>query len=370
MALQYNRPNKRVWGQRLTRLIVMVLGSIMIMQAAYATNTPTSPCDPNYMNALEARAYLEAQREVAQNENLIVKPDSVLDYSCFAEFLGVLGNSSGQFSNQSAPGQTDDSSTSGGSTALDTALTDVVGATLSTYLTLNFGNPGPEYIGGRFTPPNPASKVNPRDDKVSTDDDNQHRYDCDQMAMVWGYAHCMNFFNNLVNAGGTPAAPSGTASSTLNFTDGFYDFPWYETNDPRNPIPTVTYNTQGCVSPIVDSTLQVAFNNNATNYTIKPENTWPTGTATPYTQDPVVTHLNQILPVGALIGSATDPAATVVTCQPPIPTGICVVRVGVGYVYPDGVCPNPGCHYVMPSSGQTTCPTSVATMTMGTCVAN
>ena len=47
-------------------------------------------CNPQAMDMLEARAWAEAQREMTQNETLISKPDSVLQYNCFDSALDVL----------------------------------------------------------------------------------------------------------------------------------------------------------------------------------------------------------------------------------------------------------------------------------------
>jgi hypothetical protein len=49
-----------------------------------------SSCDPAYYDTLQSRAWLEAQREITQNQNLIFKPDSVLQYTCFDKHLGAV----------------------------------------------------------------------------------------------------------------------------------------------------------------------------------------------------------------------------------------------------------------------------------------
>lgn len=50
-------------------------------------------CDPDYMDVLNARSYIEAKREMETAQRVILKPDSVLEYSCFNEeevWLGTL----------------------------------------------------------------------------------------------------------------------------------------------------------------------------------------------------------------------------------------------------------------------------------------
>ena len=63
---------------------------------SYAQN---SHCDPQIMDLLETRAWLTAQREIVSNQNLIYKPDSTLEYSCFdwlADMTGFNFSNSGR----------------------------------------------------------------------------------------------------------------------------------------------------------------------------------------------------------------------------------------------------------------------------------
>lgn len=63
--------------------------------AASSTAAPAIPldsCDPLYNESLKSRAWLEAEREITQNQNLIAKPDSVLEYSCFDKLLSEVAN--------------------------------------------------------------------------------------------------------------------------------------------------------------------------------------------------------------------------------------------------------------------------------------
>ena len=360
MALQRFRAPVRILKKCSFRLFCMALAAFILMQTAHAAPPAVgSSCDPNYMNALEARAYLEAQREIAQNQNLILKPDSVLDYSCFAQNLGIVENvDNGLFSNQNP------SSTYPG---LQNVIANVVGGALTSYQVANFGNSsdknGPIYLGGRFLG-NTSGIHDPRDQAAQS-------YACDQMVLVWNQARCMNFFDNSKTSpsGGPSAVTTPANSNAPTFTDGFFDFPWYLANDPRNPILNLSENDKACASPVSQNDLDTAFNSptspdtdNTNLYTISPApgNTFPTGQTTAYTPDPIVTHLDQILPRG--------PGSTGGNCAKPIPTGICVVRSGSSYTYADGVCPNPGCHYVMPSHGSATCPDDPSTNVMGICV--
>ncbi len=73
-----------------------------VVQEGYAASVPiTTPaifgsgrntCDPEFWDVLKDRAWMEAQREVTQNQNLIPRPDSVLEMTCFDSFLDELGS--------------------------------------------------------------------------------------------------------------------------------------------------------------------------------------------------------------------------------------------------------------------------------------
>jgi hypothetical protein len=259
--------------------------------------TPTTPCDPEYMDALEARAWLEAQREIAQNQNLIVKPDSVLEYTCFDKFLNEIANDASQMFSETTrwgpiPGLD--------SSSQDVALQNLISAGLVDYITNNFPH---KYLGGRST----------LDSNISGSVTGG-TYTCDQMGKVWNEAKCMNFFDE------------------KDF-DGFYDFKWYETNDPRK-LPT---EFAACVPPDDDpykfAKMQtIAFNTRETTYVLLAENP---NDATAYKVDNLVTFLDFILPKGV---------APATTCKPPIKTGIRVKRENMTE-YDDAVCPNPGCYY-------------------------
>lgn len=262
-----------------------------------AGGQPPTPCDPQYMDALEARAWLEAQREISQNQNLIVKPDSVLEYSCFGSFLNVVARDAVIFSETerwgSIPGM--------GQRSTDLALQSMVIGALVGYLETNFPH---TFLGGRATA-----------DYVRPSGVNGADYACEMMSLVWNEAKCMNFFDE-------------------ESFDGFYDFRWYQEQDPRR-MPGG--NFAACEPPsegtfTYTNMQQIAFNQRQETYVLQDENIYDN---TPYNVDSLVTFLNFILPVGVA------PAAT---CEAPIMTGVMVSRIGQPE-YPDAVCPNPGCYY-------------------------
>lgn len=144
---------------------------VCIVPYGYAQNIAPSPCDPNYYDSMEARAWLEAQREISQNQNLIFKPDSVLEYTCFDQFLSILvTNAPNMFSQSSRWGVPPGN--------IGTSINNVVGSAYSSYVSGNFAH---GYLGGRLGELAPGGTTPP--------------YTCDIMNQVWESAKCMNFFD-------------------------------------------------------------------------------------------------------------------------------------------------------------------------------
>ncbi len=165
-----------------------------------------SPCDPNYYKSLEARAWLEAQREITQNQNLIFKPDSVLEYTCFDKHMNVMAASAkNMFSeNQDRWGAIRPEGSMGA------ALTGLVGAAFSDYDTSNFSH---TLLGGRSDEPYEPEET------ISGGE-----YACDVMQKVWQEAKCMNFIDNESN-------------------DGFFTFAEYASGPDKRFAPTGCSNT-------------------------------------------------------------------------------------------------------------------------------
>lgn len=139
------------------------------------TGIAESSCDCQTWESLESRGWLEAEREITQNQNLIAKPDSVLEYSCLDQFANVAaGPGADSFSDTMVFGPVS------GRTPLSTdiALTKVVGASNAVY--------GAQYshtfLGGRATVDHALSPV------VTGGS-----YSCTAMRLAWEAARCSNF---------------------------------------------------------------------------------------------------------------------------------------------------------------------------------
>lgn len=273
-----------------------------------------------------------------QNQNFIVKPDSILNYTCIdaLQYNVAAGVNFSEIGWIGAFGQM-------GLTALDTALIQTSMMTLyqptsvppKGYLLENFVQP---LLGGRMLADYPLPSV----PFLFYD---WQPYTCDYMQRVWDTARCMNFFDE-------------------DNHDAFYDFDWYSTSDPRTYLLPLGWNQANTCNVINFATnaripkpnpvnTGVAFNWKPGSHMLTSENPWPSDT-TPFDDDPVdTTYMDIILPVG----TSLPVSGGNIVCAAPIETGVCVTR-GLSTVigpYMDAVCPNPGCHYDVPASGGSSC---------------
>jgi len=289
-------------------LMAVCFPLLVATSTGMAADPVVTSCDPQYMDALESRAYLEAQREISMNQNLIFKPDSVFEYTCFDQIMGTMARSDGDrgnFSESDRWGEVPDH----GATSLDQAFDEVVSNALVPYISTNYGH---TYLGGRSDD----------DDREINNIENPGTYDCSEMLKVWNLARCMNFFDE----------PD---------QDAFHDFEYLKDNDPRQ-LPTECPN-----NGITEEWIKRAFNNKENRYVLNPENPMDDD---PYTDDPMFTYLSKINPVG--VTPADD-------CAGPVPTGVVVFRQGFApeYYY-EKVCPNPGCYYKPEGDGTAAAPSN------------
>ncbi|MCK6418501.1 MAG: hypothetical protein L6Q57_06135 [Alphaproteobacteria bacterium] len=178
------------------RFVTLLAGMAAIAGPALAQTAAT--CDPNYYETLKSRAWLEAQREVTQNQNLIAKPDSVLEYTCFDQSMNVLAlNANLMFSGSTRWGPVLPP------TSMAVALEGLVGSALQTYQTGNFSH---SFLGGR-------SSIDHQFKSIAGG-----AYNCAVMNAVWMQAKCAGFIEK----------PD---------TDGFYTFTHYRDNPDKRQLP-------------------------------------------------------------------------------------------------------------------------------------
>lgn len=183
------------------KLVFTILAIVVFPIASYA-GTPTfadDPCDPEYYESLESRAWLEAQREITQNQNLIFKNDSVLEYTCFDRYMRELA--------AHAPDMFSETNRWGGTPPTDMrdALNNLVQDARHEYIDANFDH---SLLGGRasFNYPNASSLSG-------------SSYSCNIMQRVWEAAKCMDFIDNAAN-------------------DGFFTFAEYASGSDKRFLPT------------------------------------------------------------------------------------------------------------------------------------
>ncbi len=266
------------------------------LNSASATNViADTPCDNLYYESLSARAWLEAQREITQNQNLILKPDSVFEYTCFDRLARELSyHANSMLSETTAYG------TPLGTSSMDNALQQLVGDSLREYINGNFGSKTGVGGGYNMLAGHPAATgISHTIANMTAGSPAASNYSCDIMSRVWHAAKCINFISNAT-------------------TDGFFTFQEYAASavDKRH-LPTVCS----------------AIN---TNWTTNLSVALSTG---PWTNDPVQTYLDQT--VAPSCGSAGC------SCSgSPIPTGVQVIRTGYDHNnYEEHVCLQPGCRF-------------------------
>ncbi|MCB1592935.1 MAG: hypothetical protein KDI90_10850 [Alphaproteobacteria bacterium] len=331
--------------------LVLSAGSVL---AAAVPDT----CDEDFWDVLRARAWEEANREITQNQNLIAKPDSVLQYICFDRYMNHLAryaenggpedpdNRGNTFTDipydlyvllRQIAGIVDPDLTEGldMNSVLEIlildSLTDGVsllsiadpgGAQAAAcgrgfYIDENFGH---TMLGGRST----ISGAFPS----NVSDSN---YNCNRMRQVWDAAKCYNF---------------QTAAN-----DAFFIFQNYEATEAAGDDYRLLENSPPDNCADLDTNfadLICNFVNHGTPSIPLPPG-WPWGGGAPTVWTTAFPAANPL--PGAAGGSDSalsffnllDPTA----CGgiTPVKTGLIVTRPGVASQYTDAVCPAPGCWY-------------------------
>jgi hypothetical protein len=114
-------------------------------------------CDTGLFDQMVERARLQGQRRTAVEQNLIYKPDSILEYTCFDRFIDAMPDNASYYL-EAAP------------------LNDLIKTPVQNYISSNFGH---DYLGGRATGLTIGAAGT--------------GYTCDAMAVIWDAARCMNF---------------------------------------------------------------------------------------------------------------------------------------------------------------------------------
>lgn len=190
-------------------------GALLLAASVHGGAAYAQACDPQFMDAIEARGFAEASRENAQNQNLIYKPDGVFEYSCFRSHVpAVQSNAVDLFR--------------------ETSLTFPTTNPIEQYTNTNYGS---EYLNTRTNDP-AIDQPDPPADM------------CNALAAVWDIARCINFYNR-------------------EDLEGLFDLTHYTSNDPRRlpaSLPACTALPFGSLNMALD----IAYNNNRNVWTMGP----------------------------------------------------------------------------------------------------
>lgn len=289
--------------------VISFMMGIAIPYAHAAPDIAPQPCDAQYWRQMSARAWLESEREIMQNQNLIFKPDSVLEYVCFDQFVSINAWAGGDifvhtdyFGKKIIQRSADE--------AMQKALLNVVTESLDAYKEKNFNH---SFLGGRAVLMK-ADMSNSSFQPAS----NRQKYACQTMSKIWKAAKCANFVDN----------------SSFDSTDGFYPFEAIKKHKDGEDV--AGYADTIKETRIFPSALKCSDSNQGAG------GTWDD-------QITLAENKGQDLykfqsPLGEIfeeVGKKIEPG----NCNnPAIKTGIKVIINGEES-HDDGVCTNPGCSY-------------------------
>jgi hypothetical protein len=284
-------------------------------KSAPAAKTAPQTCDPKYWESMSSRAWMEAQREISQNKNLIFKPDSVMEYVCFDSFMQHAAKHIGDVFTHTTYFDQQMIIQRGTQYSLENTLTKAVTDSYKTYIASNFGHKHlgerSAHLGGGVTA-----------DRTLGDASAMQSYQCNIMANIWNAAKCENLVHN---------------DQFQN--DGFFPFDDLKTPDGQVEVKGLK---NGEVPDPRKFPTQCAKPNNG-NYA------WDK--ALPRATNKEDTLYQFAKPVKAtydLIRPKLKPGE----CSNAIATGVTVIGdVSNKTGYMDGVCSNPGCSYKKGSAG-------------------
>lgn len=356
-------------------------------------------CDGNFMNQIYARAFLEASREVIMSEQLIHKPDSVLEYTCFDQLVGYAADAVGPVFSEKEYWRDHEMEIRTADTTATEAVTithlddDLVDDMLEPFLFDILE----EYLNGSFSHSFMGNALS-IDHTISSSAMRNISYSCSNMNAVWQIAKCADFaeddrfrsFSSLIESD-PRSIPQMCSDERATFLD-------VATPD-GNPLPTASgsnykldqnisagsTNPSGGISdpcpaepsPPFGTPADPAPNNNITYDIIDLANNCdkevnnPSGPGTiilpnAYSSvDMIETFKKLILGVGQHLPGAGNATGTIACPSSPLPTGLPVVTHvytdisgslpeinstyttvnRVSFVHEEYFCPNPGCYY-------------------------
>lgn len=144
------------------RLITALAIGAALLTAGGAARALDPICDIDLWSKMHARANIHTHMDSVTVQNLVYKPDSVLEYTCFERFLDVAINSMTYYF---IPDYTD--------TIIRNGVQDYI-----------FNNFGHTFMGGRMPDAGGSAPASGSD------------YVCEAMSKVWEVSRCLNFAND------------------------------------------------------------------------------------------------------------------------------------------------------------------------------
>ncbi len=280
------------------------------------------PCDPGFYDQMRSRAWLEAEREIMQNQNLIFKPDSVLEYTCFDHFVAKAAWEGGDIFTHTTYFGGVPLIERESVYALNNVLERTVFASLDAYRGENFFH---ALLGGRgefldigagsvkaITPP-PGTEI------FAPNAYEYEPYTCDVMAKVWAKAKCLNFVHNADFADNDGFYPFEDLECAEGSPPGCKLIEGYKTFDEVREFPAGLECDPAVIDPRWEEEIITADNLDQELYLFQ-------------------------TPLGEIffdVAERTIPGF----CTDPILTGITIKTSKSTDAGADAVCSNPGCTY-------------------------
>lgn len=365
-------------------------------------------CDGNFMNQIYSRAFMEASREVIMSEQLIHKPDSVLEYTCFDEIIDMAAHHAGFFSesqkwdnmtielwtggehgDDTGDGRVDtancsdtcpdhsrnttinDNSGTGllpdqddwsvfETDRLDHILEDFLMSSLQDYVDDNFSH---TFMGE-------ASAI---DNNLTTSSIGNSTYSCSHMSTIWAIAKCVDFgeddrfrsFTHLVgtNSGeGDPRTIPKSCSASHDSDDSVVSGSnptKLENTSPDNIMESGGMDDKCPPAGAVVAGVNTGLSNDLIRLSNNCDNTAGTNLNVYSAFDVMDTHTDLIKAAGAYV-PGTGTSTGLIICSEPLPTGIPIITYNISgsmggttgvniartyEIHYDHICPNPGCEY-------------------------
>lgn len=313
-----------------TALLILTLSVIKYAQAA--PTIAAQPCDAKYWESMSSRAWMEAEREIMQNQNLIFKPDSVFEYTCFDRILAHVATNAGAIFSHTTYFNSTPIIQPNDTLGLRNSLGMAVYEALKVYIKDNYGH---KFMGGRAGFMN-ANSADTNMNLSATPANYTALFSgsygtCKIMSDIWQTSKCGNFVDN-------NAFDGSTSSQT---SDGFYPFNALKDNSGstviggyKDTIKEARGLPQNCSGA---TSAMGGWGNNITRAT----NTNLSGNDVLYQfKTPLKTVFKNVYDLTAPKNKTTSGQ-----CGAAIPTGVTVYSKAFPKGKPDAVCSNPGCTY-------------------------